>query len=104
MLNFDFLVNGLELVSPPHFWYDFSRKIFLILYSVNWTNTIVWLAFLLEILGSKCIVIICFAGCDVIDFEINLSFLSSRFLHDQEFQKFQKLSQTWECAFDKSKS
>ena len=35
MLNFDFLVKGLGIVSPAHFVYDFSRKMFLILYSIN---------------------------------------------------------------------
>ena len=33
MLKFDCLENGLGIVSPPHFVYDFSRKIFIILYS-----------------------------------------------------------------------
>ena len=33
MLNFDFLEKGLGIVSPPHFVYDFSRKMFLKLYS-----------------------------------------------------------------------
>ena len=32
MLNFDFLEKGLEIVSPPHFVYDFSRNIFLACY------------------------------------------------------------------------
>ena len=35
MLNFDFLEKGLGTVSPPHFVYDFSRKMFPKLYSVN---------------------------------------------------------------------
>ena len=35
MLNFDFLEKGLELVSPPHFVYDCSTKMFLMLYSIN---------------------------------------------------------------------
>ena len=35
MLNFDFLEKGLGIVSLPHFVYDFSRKIFLMLYSIN---------------------------------------------------------------------
>ena len=35
MLNFDFLEKGLEIVSPPYFVYDFSRKVFLKLYSNN---------------------------------------------------------------------
>ena len=28
MLNFKFLQKGLRLVSPPHFLYDFSKKLF----------------------------------------------------------------------------
>ena len=35
MLNFDFLDKDLGRVSPAHFVYDFSTKLFLILYSVN---------------------------------------------------------------------
>ena len=35
MLNFDFLEKGLGIVSPPHFVYDFSTKMFLMLYSIN---------------------------------------------------------------------
>ena len=33
MLNFDFFKKGLGIVSPPHFVYDFSRKIFFKLFS-----------------------------------------------------------------------
>ena len=36
MLNFDFSEKGLELVSSSHFVYDFLRKMFLMLYSINW--------------------------------------------------------------------
>ena len=32
MLKFDFLEKGLRIVSTPHLVYDFSRKIFLMLY------------------------------------------------------------------------
>ena len=35
MLNFDFLEKGLGTVSPPHFVYHFSRKIFFMLYSIQ---------------------------------------------------------------------
>ena len=49
MLNFDFLVKGLGIVSPAHFVYDFSTKMFLMLYSINF---IAWLPLLLEILGK----------------------------------------------------
>ena len=32
---FDILEKGLGTVSPPHLAYDFSRKMFFVLYSVN---------------------------------------------------------------------
>ena len=35
MLNIDILEKGQEIVSPAHFVYDFSTKIFLLLYSIN---------------------------------------------------------------------
>ena len=60
--------RGLELVSLPHFQHDFWRKIFFLCsvnYRNNWPNSIVWLSLLCEILGKKCIVIICYPGCDV---------------------------------------
>ena len=34
MLNFEFLEKGLGIASP-HFVYDFSRKMFLQLHSIN---------------------------------------------------------------------
>ena len=49
------------------------------LHSINWPNFIVLLSFLLEILCSMCITIVCSPDCDVIKFEINLSFSSRRF-------------------------
>ena len=39
--------------------YDFWRKIFLMLKSINWTNFIVWLPVFLEVLGNMCISFIC---------------------------------------------
>ena len=36
MLNFSFLEKDLGIVSSPHFVYDFSTKMFLMLYSSNW--------------------------------------------------------------------
>ena len=44
MINFDILEKGLEIVSPPHFMYDFARKMFFMLYSINWPNSIGWLS------------------------------------------------------------
>ena len=48
--------------------------IFRTLYSVQLPNIIDWLPLLLEILGNVCIVIICYPVCDVINFEIKVSF------------------------------
>ena len=48
MLNFAFLEKNLGIVSPPHFLYNFSRKMFLMLCSINWPNIIIWLSLLLE--------------------------------------------------------
>ena len=41
---------GLDL---PHLVYDFSRKMFLMLYSINWLNFCVWLTLILEMLGDR---------------------------------------------------
>ena len=83
MLNFDFLDKGLAIVSPAHFVYDLSTKVFLMLYSINWPIFIAWLFLLLGILGNMCIAIVCYPGCDVMDFEINLIFLIEPFFqHD----------------------
>ena len=78
MSNFDFLKKGLGIVSRAHFVYDFSRKKFLMF---NWPDFIVWLLLFLEILGNMCIAIVCFPGCDVINFEINLIFLIKPFFY-----------------------
>ena len=59
MLNFNLLENGAWLVSSPYLVYDFSRKIFLLLHSINWPNFIVWLPLLLEILSNMCITNVC---------------------------------------------
>ena len=59
IFNFNFPEKGLGLVSQPYFVDDSSRKMFLMLYSVNWPCFVVWLPYLLEILGNMCITIIC---------------------------------------------
>ena len=40
MLSFDFLEKGLGIVYLLHFVYDFLRKMFLMLYSINGPNFI----------------------------------------------------------------
>ena len=59
MLNFDFLEKGLGIVFLTHFVYDFSRKMFLVLCSINWPNFISWLPLPFEILVNICIVTVC---------------------------------------------
>ena len=58
MLNFEFFERGVGIVNPPHFVYDFSKKLFL-LYSNKGLNFIVRLLSLYEILGSICISMVC---------------------------------------------
>ena len=65
---FEKIKRGLELVSLLHFPHNFSRKIFLLLYSINWPNFIVWLPLLCEIFDNMCIAIVGTPGCDVINF------------------------------------
>ena len=67
------------LAPPSHFAYDFSRKIFFMLYPVIWTNFTIWFFLIIEKLDNVTIVIICIPVCDVIDFEISISFLIKPF-------------------------
>ena len=50
IFNFDFIENSLGIVSPPHFAYDFSRKMFLILYyitdQISWSDFLYFLSYL----------------------------------------------------------
>ena len=76
---------GLKLVFLPHFLHGFWRKIFLLLYSINWSNFIVSLPLLRQILYSICFAVVRLPGYDIINFEINLIFLIKPFsLHDQK--------------------
>ena len=81
MLNFRFSGKGQEIFSTLHFVYDFSRKMFFMLFSINWANIIVWLPLLLKILGNMLISIDFFPDCDGINFEINLIFLIEPFFY-----------------------
>ena len=48
MLNFNLSEKSLGLASVLHYVYGISRKMFLMLYSINWLNLIVMLPLLLE--------------------------------------------------------
>ena len=82
----DFLVlyqNG--LIKKMRLISNFWRKIFLLLYSINWPNFIFWLPLLFDIFGNICIAIVCKPGCDVMNFEVKFIFLIKPFfLHDQK--------------------
>ena len=71
MLNFHFLEKGLGIVSPPHFVHDFSRRMFLMLYSLNCLSD--WLYFLRY--WTICILQLFVNQIDVMNFEISLIFL-----------------------------
>ena len=94
-------------------------KMFSMFYSIDWPNFIVSLPLLLEVLDNISNTIVCFPGCDLSDFKINLIFYSSRFStwskrQDKNLNIFrikrafnfwrvfscQKLSHTWECIFN----
>ena len=86
---------------------------------VNWPNFIVWLLLHFEILANRSIIIICFPDCDVINFEINLSFFLKKIdrtqsseqkellrLNKKHFPSFlngfhfpEIVAQTWDLAF-----
>ena len=53
MVNFNFSGKGLGLASPPHFVYDFSFMIYILL-----TDQIILLLLLLKILENMCITIV----------------------------------------------
>ena len=91
-INLFFRKNrGLELVSMPHFLHNFWKKIFLLLYSINSPNFIVWLPLLWKILDNMCITIVCKPGCDAMNFEINLVFLIKPFF----LQNQKAMTKTW---------
>ena len=95
MLHFDVFKKNSGIVSPSCFVYVFSRKIFLVLYSLTWPIFFFWLPLLLQIFVNIYIAIVCFTGFDVINFGVNLNFLPKpAFLHDRKLKT--KISISWE--------
>ena len=83
MLNFDFIEKGLGIFFLPHFVYNFSGKMFLILYSINLPNSMSDFFYFLRY-WAKCIVTVCFPGYDIINLEIYLIFLIKLFFYMNE--------------------
>ena len=54
-----------------------SKKVCFICFNAS----TIWLTLVLAILGNMCIAIVCFLGCDVINFEINFIFLVKPFFY-----------------------
>ena len=69
MLNFDFLEKGLGIVS--HFIFYLRSKF----------HCLIIFSFRFEMLGNICIAIVCFPGCDIISFEVNLLFRIKPFFY-----------------------
>ena len=112
--QFLLLEKGLKVVFLPYFKYDFSRKMFLMLYSINWQNFIVWLPLLLQILVNMCIAILFYQVVtsyntsnqavflhdqNVLDIILNILRIGRAWKKGERKFRCQKLSQTLECAF-----
>ena len=69
-----FLRKGSENSFSTIFCVWFLRNMFLMLYSTNWPNFIVWMPLILDILGNMCFPIVCFPGCGVYILILALSF------------------------------
>ena len=102
---FQQIKRGLELVFLPHFRHKYWRKIFVLLYSINWPNFIVWLPWLCEILGNMCIAIACKPCYDVMNFEVNFIFLIKPiFIHDQKVVAKLKYFENRKSFYDEIKT
>ena len=75
------LVSPHHIFPTPYFPYGFSTKVFLILYSINLPNFIVWLLLHFEILGIICIRVICFPVSDTVHLEFDLNFPFKSFFY-----------------------
>ena len=75
--------------------HDFWIKVFLLFYFINWLDFSGWLCLLCEILYNMWFRTVCWSGCDIINFNINLIFLiKPLFLHDQKVKT--KIQISWE--------
>ena len=91
MLNSDYLKKSLGTISPPHFMVS-QEKCFscYILFTdpISLSDCLYFLRY-----WAICILLLCFPGCDVVNFEINLTFLIKRlfYMTKNSRQKFEYL-------------
>ena len=78
-LNFHFLKKESETSISTTFFAWFFKQLFLVLYSINWPDFIVWLLLLFDITCNMFIVIVCYPVCDITNFEIYLNFITKPF-------------------------
>ena len=64
--------TGTSLPALFSTWF-LRKNISLLLYPINWPVFIRWFSLVCETLGNMCIVTVCYPGCDVISFQVNLS-------------------------------
>ena len=77
--------NSLSITFCDDFW----RKMVLMLCSINWPNFSACLLLLLEILANNCIAFVCYTGCNVLNFEINIFLIKAFFNMTKKWrQKF----------------
>ena len=85
MLNFDFLEKSLGVVIPPHFLYVFREKCFSCYILSTDQISLFGCLYFLRYWAMCVIAIVCFPGCDVINFGINLIFPIKAFLYLTKF-------------------
>ena len=61
--------KGLELVSRPHFLYNFLTKKFILQYYTNWRKFITRLCLLPKLFNNMCVVFHAYAFDDIMTFE-----------------------------------
>ena len=61
--------NGRELVSRPHFSYNFLMKSFSLQYYINWSNLIARLCLFQKLFSKICLVFYSWVFDDVMTFE-----------------------------------
>ena len=86
--QFWFVRKSPGMISPQHFVYDFSTKVLLMLYSIDWPNLIARLSLLPGVLRNVFIEIVCWPGCDVINIEINHIFLIKPVFKSRQGHKY----------------